>query len=86
MPEHNPLRRAAHLTQPAVSQHIKALETAYGVKLFVKEGRRLVLSPQGQRLAQLCRRLATLDKTSAREMHQADTPPWLGATLSIAAD
>ena len=47
-----------HLTQPAVSQHIKALETAYGVKLFVKEGRRLVLTPQGQRLAQLCRRLA----------------------------
>lgn len=74
-----------HLTQPAVSQHIRALETAYGVKLFVKEGRRLALTPQGHRLAQLCRRLATLDEQIAREMHQGDTPTLrFGATLSIA--
>ena len=74
-----------HLTQPAVSQHIRALETAYGVKLFVKEGRRLALTPQGHRLAQLCRRLATLDEQIAREMRQGDTPTLrFGATLSIA--
>lgn len=74
-----------HLTQPAVSQHIKALEAAYGVKLFVKEGRRLVLTPQGERLSQLCRRLATLDEQIAREMRQGTTPSLrFGATLSIA--
>ena len=74
-----------HLTQPAVSQHIKALESAYGVKLFIKEGRRLALTPQGQRLAQLCRRLATLDEQIAREMRQGDALTLrFGATLSIA--
>ena len=74
-----------HLTQQAVSQHIKALESAYGVKLFIKEGRRLALTPQGQRLAQLCRRLATLDEQIAREMRQGDALTLrFGATLSIA--
>lgn len=74
-----------HLTQPAVSQHIKALESAYGVKLFIKEGRRLALTPQGQRLAQLCRRLATLDEQIAQEMRQGDALTLrFGATLSIA--
>lgn len=74
-----------HLTQPAVSQHIKALEAAYGVKLFVREGRRLTLTAQGQRLAQLCRRLATLDEQIAREIRQGDTLSLrFGATLSIA--
>ena len=74
-----------HLTQPAVSQHIKALESAYGVKLFIKEGRRLALTPQGQRLAQLCRRLATLDEPITREMRQGDALTLrFGAPLSIA--
>ena len=36
-----------HITQPAVSQHIKALESLYGVKLFHYEGKRLSLSVCG---------------------------------------
>lgn len=74
-----------HLTQPAVSQHIKALEAAYGVKLFVKEGRRLALTEEGRRLARLCRRLATMDAQIAREMRRPPRPAMrFGATLSIA--
>ena len=33
------------LTQPAVSQHIAALERAYGVKLFLYRNKKLVLTP-----------------------------------------
>ena len=41
---------ALHLSQPAVTQHIRALEAEYGVKLFAKEGRRLTLTEAGARL------------------------------------
>ena len=37
-----------HITQPAVSQHLKALEAEYGLCLFAREGRRLVLTPEGK--------------------------------------
>lgn len=39
-----------HITQPAVSQHIKYLELYYGVKLFRYEGRRLSLTGPGMAL------------------------------------
>lgn len=39
-----------NVTQPAVSQHIRWLEQQYGVQLFVYEGKRLYLTPQGQML------------------------------------
>ena len=37
-----------HITQPAVSQHIRYLEETYGTKLFCSEGRRLTLTPEGE--------------------------------------
>src|SRR5699024_7621992 len=74
-----------HLTQPAVSQHIKALEAVYGVQLFQKEGRGLVLTAEGQRLARLCRRLATMDEQIMQEVRRPARPALrFGATLSIA--
>lgn len=74
-----------HLTQPAVSQHIKALEAVYGVQLFQKEGRGLVLTAEGQRLARLCRRLATMDEQIMQEIRRPERPALrFGATLSIA--
>ena len=41
-----------HITQPAVSQHIRYLETLYGVRLFISEGKKVHLSPAGERLLQ----------------------------------
>ena len=35
-----------HMTQPAVSQQLKALETQYNVLLFSREGRNLVLTDE----------------------------------------
>lgn len=41
---------ALHITQPAVSQHIRYLETLYKVRLFITEGKKIRLSPAGERL------------------------------------
>ena len=37
-----------HITQPAVSQHIRALEEQYAARLFRYEGRQLTLTPAGK--------------------------------------
>lgn len=80
-------RRAAdalHLTQPAVTKQIQALEAQYGVKLFSYDERKLHKTPQGEILeryaislqyndAELTRLLAEKPKTLLR----------IGATKSI---
>lgn len=45
-----------HISQPAVSQHIRHLEQEYQVKLFVYAGKHLRLTPAGQ----LLRRVASM--------------------------
>ena len=74
-----------HITQPAVSQHIHALEEQYGTKLFRYEGKQLFLTPAGQLLQQTA---ATMrhdaqhleqdirQLSSRREIH-------FGATLTV---
>ena len=37
-----------HITQPAVSQHIRFLEKKYGAELFVRDGKRLELTRAGE--------------------------------------
>lgn len=39
-----------HITQPAVTQHIRALEAHYGCKLFTYDGRKLTKTPRGELL------------------------------------
>jgi DNA-binding transcriptional LysR family regulator len=46
-----------HLTQGAVSQQIKRLEESFNCSLFEREGRRLELSPVGERLLGKAKRL-----------------------------
>ena len=42
--------RETFVTQPAVSQHIRALEDHLGVRLFVRAGQRIHLTPEGEEL------------------------------------
>src|SRR5919206_2697719 len=44
--------RAVFLSQPAVTQHVHALEAELGVPLFDRLGRRIALTPAGAALAQ----------------------------------
>ena len=80
-------RKAAeqlHLTQPAVTKQIQALEALYGVRLFTYDSRKLRKTPQGETLEvyaisqryqdeELRRALKKQEKTSLR----------IGATKSI---
>ncbi len=47
---------ALNMTQPGVSQHLRALENLIGHNLFVRQGRRLVLTKTGEDLLPSARR------------------------------
>src|SRR5438045_3475302 len=49
-----------YLSQPAVSQQIKTLELVLGLRLFVRRGRGIVLTPVGQEFLWHAERLLTL--------------------------
>ena len=51
---------ALHITQPAVSQHIRALEAQYGARFFSFEGKKLALTDAGL-AASLVKKLAAAD-------------------------
>lgn len=44
----SPACRELHLTQPTVSAQLKTLEAALGVPLFLRDGKKLNLTPQGR--------------------------------------
>lgn len=48
------------LTQPAVSQHIRGLEQEYGIKIFLKGTKGMVLTPEGKILEKYARRETAL--------------------------
>lgn len=53
--------RQINLTQGAVSQQIKRLEEILGSELFFREGKKLVLTPVGERLVVRAQRLVSLN-------------------------
>ena len=58
---------ALHITQPAVSQHIRALEAQYGVRFFSFEGKKLTLTDAGR----LFLRTATTMRHDAQHLRDA---------------
>ena len=54
--------RRLHLSQPAVSQHIRMLEKRLGVQLFERNGRRVRLSAAGETLLPLARDIIRASK------------------------
>src|SRR5262245_32497797 len=73
------LSRAAtrlHLSQPALSRQIQALEADLGVPLFDRVGRRVQLTSQGEDLLQRVRRLLAEAESlgeRARELQSGET-------------
>lgn len=55
-----------HLSQPAVSQQIRQLETELGVRLFQRAGNRVELTDAGQILADYAGRVASLSEEVRR--------------------
>ncbi|MGA9719956.1 MAG: LysR substrate-binding domain-containing protein [Acidobacteriaceae bacterium] len=79
-------RRAAeqlYLTQPAVTQQIKALEELIGLPLFDRSGREVALTPAGELLLRYTEESSTVLERAAIEL--AALKGHLSGTLRIAA-
>ncbi|PSH02838.1 MAG: LysR family transcriptional regulator [Acidobacteria bacterium] len=69
--EHSSFRRAAeelHLTQPAVTQQIKALEDELSTRLIDRTGGRVLLTPAGRLLRKRATELAELAALTQEEL------------------
>lgn len=78
---------ALHIAQPAVSLAIHELETYYGVRLFDRIGRRLVLTETGRRFQDYSRHIGVLFDDMERELRNWDELGLLriGASITIGA-
>ncbi|MCK9236108.1 MAG: LysR family transcriptional regulator [Acholeplasmataceae bacterium] len=57
-----------NISQPAVTQHIKALEDYYQIKIFDKKGRDLILTTEGKVLVKNAKRLIALNHNIEKEL------------------
>lgn len=75
-----------HITQPAVSQHIKYLEDLYQAPLFIHEGKKFRLTNAGEVLYQTAITLKSDEKNMIAQM-QSEAPEHapliFGATMTI---
>ena len=60
--------RALNLTQPAVSQHIRALEDSLGVRIFERIGNKLALTREGAIVVQYAKRMYAIDANLKNEL------------------
>ena len=56
------------VTQPAVSQHIKALEQELKIKIFERSAGKLILTPQGKRALRCAQKMAGLERVLKQEL------------------
>ncbi len=75
---------ALHLTQPAISDQIRKLETEYDLLLFNRHKRRITLTPAGEKLLEITNRLFENER-QARELLSESRALGTG-TLRIIAD
>ena len=64
-----------HLSQPAVSRQVEALEASLGASLFSRQGRRVALTEAGRRLLDYAERILELVARAERalaELHQLE--------------
>ena len=73
-----------HMTQPAVSQQLKALETEYNIELFNREGRRIILTEEGKQFYNMVKKMVTMEQQFTEIIKQPVVKTIrFGATLSI---
>jgi DNA-binding transcriptional LysR family regulator len=90
--EMSSFRRAAialHLTQPAVTAQIKALEETLGVAVFNRVGRNISLTPAGQTLLVYARKIEELTNQAVAALTSfgasEEIEIYVGASYTIAA-
>ena len=65
--------RELNLSQPAISQHIKGLEDEFGIKIFERLNKKLMLTREGEILVNYARRMQALDKQLLRDLSSGQT-------------
>lgn len=65
----NRAARALHLTQPTVSQRVRALEDELGVRLFSRTRHRVILTPEGRALLPVARQMLQLEAQAYDRLH-----------------
>lgn len=73
-----------HVTQPTLSDHVKALEERYGVKLFKRQGRGVALTSLGHALLDITRRKFSLEAEAEQLLSMAKG--MMSGRLRVAAD
>lgn len=73
-----------YLTQPAVTKQIQALEQHYGVKLFDRSNKKLVLTEDGKHLLEYAYRIVSLYKESVESINEKQDQ--VKGTLKIMAN
>lgn len=59
---------ACNISQPAVSQHVKALETYYNITIFKRVDKNLITTPEGEILIKHAKKLIALNKNLEKEL------------------
>lgn len=74
-----------YISQPAISQAVRELEQEYQVKLFERFKKRLILTPEGEKLLEGSRKLLEGSRQLELSMRQAAGRPTIrvGATVSV---
>ena len=54
--------RALNISQPAVTQHVQALEDYYNIIIFKRIGKNLITTQEGELLIKYAKRLLALNK------------------------
>ncbi len=75
-----------HITQPAVTQHIHYLERVYGVVLFQLQGKKLLLTHEGEMLHQMASAICVDERQIRKELQdsiQQKETLKMGATLTV---
>ena len=62
--------KVLHISQPTITTQVRALEAQYGVELFIRSGRNVVLTSVGEELFEITKRVMQLE-TEAKECLQA---------------
>jgi aminoethylphosphonate catabolism LysR family transcriptional regulator len=60
-----------HVSQPTITTQVKFLEEGYGVELFQRAGRKVVLTPIGEQLFALCQRIFSLETDAIHLLQDA---------------
>lgn len=76
-----------YISQPSVSGVVSDLESEYHIRLFERLGKKLFITPEGERLAGYARRMLALNAELERQMRtaEAESPLRVGATVTVGA-